>query len=370
MAMQNRFTFIGELGIAKDKERFCKDYDNGTWISSRLSFMVKKSNNNAVFVELFGGCQKDGKGTVNTFDTEKNKIEIPWKDRNNEETLNMIADWKKYKFNLGEEKIFVTEYDAVQYLKETLPTLNKKVVAYGDLKVEEYNGNFNTKFILKGIRLASEEESKKNKLTLNADLYYAKDSLDVSDFKEEKVLRLTPYISQHVSKEVGNGFFPLKGVILNAKKIDFENELQKKKVEYIKNKLTVKGKTYVHLPWAISIMRGAEEVDFDESMLTKDQLVEIELGISSIDDFKPKKKPLGNDVFEFRLVKPLLTEDFKDGAIDTELTIDEFEDKIYKATPKTEKFDGTKKKQSTPTTPIVNDDDEDLFGEDDDDLPF
>jgi len=364
MAFYSKFVFIGALGIAKDKDKFHNTFLNKkeTWVSSRVNFMVKESDHNGVFVELFGGYQADGKGRIFSMDLDNSKIEVPWKDREDTETLKMVADFKKFKADLGEAKEFLAEYDMIEYLKDVLPSITERVVVIGSVKKEYYKGNYNDKYIIQTIRFAKEDE--KNKLSVSMDIFYSKDSLDTSDFKEEKVLRLTGYVSQYIDKDIKTKFMPQQ-FILSAKKLDFENDKHVAKFDFLKKYITVKGKTYVHMPWQMSIFRGADEVEWDESMLTKDQKEAVAFGLSTAESFKPRSNALGGNIFEYRLIKPLLSGVFSEGVMDTELKVEEFEEDIFRPVEKTEKFKEPKEdKKIEPKfniDTIVEDEDDDLF---------
>jgi len=367
MAFYNKFIFIGDIGIAKDKEKFYNSFlnDKGTWRSSKINFMIKESDHNAVFVELFGGYMADGKGKVFSKDLENNNIEIPWADRNNTETLKMVADMKKFKVNFGEQKEFITEFDMIECLKDELPKITKPVVITGQIKHKEYKGKYTDVFIIKTIRLAKEDE--KNKLSANIEIYYSKDSLDTDDFKEEKIIKLAGFVPQYIDKETGIKYMP-HPFILSAKKLDFTNEKHVEKFEFLKKYLTVKTKTYVHIPWQMTVFRGADEVDWNESMLTKAQKEQVAFGLSSVDDFKPKSNMLGGNIYEYRLTKPLLVGDFSEGVVDSEIKIEEFENNnVFTPVEKTEKFKKPKEeklieqKVESKVDEVISKDDEDLF---------
>jgi len=364
MAFYSKFIFIGSLGIAKDRSKFHNTFLNvaGTWTSSRINFMVKESDHNGVFVELFGGYQVDGKGKIFSMDLDNNKIEVPWGVRENVETLKMVADFKKFKADLGESKEFLSEYEMIEHLNNVLPSVTERVVVIGSVKKEYYKGNYNDKYILQTIRFAKEDE--KNKLSVSMDIFYSKDSLDSSDFKEEKVIRLTGYVSQYIDKDIKTKYMPQQ-FILSAKKLDFENDKHVAKFDFLKKYITVKGKNYVHIPWQMSIFRGADEVEWDESMLTKEQKEAVEFGLSTVDNFKPRSNALGGNIFEYRLIKPLLSGAFSEGVMDTELKMEEFEEDVFKPIEKTEKFKEPKEDKKTEPKfdidTIVEDEDDDLF---------
>ena len=61
----------------------------------------------------------------------------------------------------------------------------------------------------------------------------------------------------------------------------------------------------------------------------------VELGLKTIDDFRPRDRVLGERITEFRLIAPELKGKFADGLIDTEIKSKEFDEMIY-TPPRTE----------------------------------
>jgi len=130
-------------------------------------------------------------------------------------------------------------------------------------------------------------------------------------------------------------------------------------LNYLKNIFKISGDSFCHIPWEINAFRGAEEVEFTEDMLTDSQREQVELGISKIEDFKPKTKPVGGNKIEFRLSKPLIEGAFTDGAVDSGLSEEEFRAQIY-TTSETKTV--TQVKEETGVQLFeMDDDDEDLF---------
>ena len=195
-----------------------------------------------------------------------------------------------------------------------------------------------SKFRIQNVFAAPEE--RKSRLMITADLFYNKDSFDDSDFTENKKITLDCYIEQYINKDEGRKFVPIQ-VVFSGAKYDMENERHKKLLDYKMKYIKVNGKDMVHIPWEMVLLRGAEEADFDESMLTDAQKEQIELGIKTLDDFKPKGNIYGDRIDEFRLFDPKLEGDFADGLLKADETADEFEEKIYQP-PQDESMDEAK----------------------------
>ena len=367
--IQSRFNFIGEalLPKADSKRPFFKTMTKNKKEMASLNFGLKESDSNMAFVEAFDSVQD----TIITMDTDNNKIEIKWADRFSEDVLKAVANYKKYTVDLGEDfggrQDFVTQYDAILHLKEYLPKYKGKVIINGQFVKELYKGQYYDKFKLQNVYAA--DDGLKNRLSLTIDIFYNKNSIDKVDFKTENKIYINGYISQYISKTEKNKYMPHQFIFNTAKYNIEENERHKALFDYKMKYIDVKNKTMVHIPWEIILIRGAEGVEWNESMLTPSQKEQVELGIKKVDDFKPKKQILGDKVNEYRLYDPQLIGDFTDCIVDTEMTEKEFEELIYqpvadekldevidKAKTK-EQTKENEESENTTETPTVADDD-------------
>ena len=290
MSYQARFSFVGTPVIPKQKadtkRPFCKE---GEYVDKQtkkkrktlsMTFGVKETDSNMAFVEAFDSVQS----TIKTMDADNEKMDVDWDDRFDEEIVDKVASYRKYIVDLGEEcggrQEFITVYDMIQHLQEYLPQYDGRVVVTGQFTRDWYAKKkmYFSKFRIQNVFAAPEE--RKSRLLITADLFYNKSSLDDSDYAENKKMTLDCYIEQYINKDEGRKFVPIQCVFSGAK-YDPENEKHKKllanKMSYLnvaKMKVqndqdeivTVKGDEYVHIPWEIVLLRGAEEVDFDESM--------------------------------------------------------------------------------------------------------
>jgi hypothetical protein len=364
------FKFTGEMIFPKvdAKKPFVKTFSGGadkkTPMAS-LNLGIKASDNNMAFVEMFGSVQK----VVKTMNTDNEKIEFPWDDRFDEEIIKTIANYKKITVDLGEEigrKDFVSEYDAILYLKDTLGKYKGKVCITGQMEKQWYKDRYYDKFKIQNVYAVDSDA--KNKFTLTVDVYYAKDGMDDKDFKKESRIYLDGYIKQYINKDEGTKFVPQQ-FVLDGSKVDFNNEKHVAQFDYRKKYMSTDKKTVVHMLWDVNYLNGADTVDFDESQLTKAQKEQVELGLATVESFKPRGDIYGDRVSEFRLSKPNLTGDFADGLVDTELKISEFEEQLYIPNATEEKLEDVVKKaekkeevkEETKQEPEPEIDDEDLF---------
>lgn len=341
MAQTSRFSFVGTALIPKEKSKrpFYKEFektDNETKKKKTMrsmTFGVKESDANVAFVEAFDSEQD----TIYTMDSDDNKIEVDWADRFDEEIINSVASYRRYTVDLGEEhggrKDFITLFDFMEFLNEHLPKYDGKVMVTGQFVKEWYakGKQYFDKFRIQNVYAV--EDDIKPRLSLSMEIFYNKDSLDKTDFKDNKKIYINGYIEQYINKDEGKKMIPMQ-FIFSAAKYDLEgNEKHKALYNYKMRYIDVKtSKAMVHIPWDLVLVRGAEEEEFNESMLTARQKEQIELGLKKLEDFKPRGTILGERVNEYRLFDPKLIGDFADGLIELDETISEFEERIYQPT--------------------------------------
>lgn len=377
MSYQSRFSFCGTPVIPKQKadtkRPFCKEIskkDEKTKETKKMlsmTFGIKETDMNMAFVEAFDSQQK----VIKTMDVDNEKMDVDWDDRFDEDIIEKVANYRKYIVDLGDEhggrQEFITAYDMIEHLREHLPNYDGRVVVTGQFTRDWYakKKTYFSKFRIQNVFAASEE--RKNRLLLTMDLFYNKSSLDDSDFDENKKMTLDCYIEQYINKDEGRKYVPIQ-VVFSGTKYDLENEKHKKLFDYKMKYIKVKNKNMVHIPWEIVLLRGAEEAEFDESMLTDSQREQVELGIKSVDDFRPKGNIYGDRIDEFRLFEPKLEGDYADGVLECDDTADEFEEKIFvpAADETMEEAKKNSKSAKSKSKKDEDDDDEPPFDKDED----
>ena len=374
MSYQSRFSFCGTPVIPKQKantkRHFCKEItkkDEKTKETKKMlsmTFGIKETDMNMAFVEAFDSQQK----VIKTMDTDNEKLDVDWDDRFDEDIISKVASYRKYIVDLGDDhggrQEFITAYDMIEHLREYLPDYDGRVVVTGQFTRDWYAKKkmYFSKFRVQNVFAAPEE--RKNRLLLTMDLFYNKASLDDSDFDESKKMTLDCYIEQYINKDEGRKYIPIQ-VVFSGEKYDLENEKHKKLFDYKMKYIKVKNKNMVHIPWEIVLLRGAEEAEFDESMLTDSQREQVELGIKTVDDFRPKGNVYGDRIDEFRLFEPKLEGDYVDGVLECDDTADEFEEKIY-VPAQDETMEEAKKNSKSSSKAKKDEDDEPPFDKDDD----
>jgi len=368
-----RFKFTGNAHAETDESK--KGYYNRSGTAkngqpySSVSLSVASSANNRGYVECFGMKQDP----IHTFDTDGKKIDIDWDDRESEGVLKTVRSKNVLNFTEEGRKEFIASKDVADFIIDHIFELDKKKVTItGQVQKDFYNGAARDRFVISSIFVA--EDSVKNGLNILGDFFFTKDSMDTSEWKKEKKLIIDGYTKEYVSSEKKQMYVP-RQLIFDCSKIDFDNDKHVSLVNYrlaqiglaldgdsIKNNL--KAKKVYKIAVIISYTNGQEEIAFDEKELTENQRTAIDLGLKTLDDFRPKGKIYGDRKVEYKLVDFDLRDDYADGCIEIDDTLSEFEDEIYiPAEPENEE-DVFINKPTEKNAETKDDDDE----EEDDDL--
>lgn len=331
MSNRTKFIFTGEVSVPRDLDKFFKEWDKetdyGRRVMASINFGIKENPHNMGYVGLFGLVNK----TVRTMSTDNKPLEIAWEDRLDPDCIKEVAYYRKHYINLGEEfggaKEFITEYDAIQFLSEWLPKYHGKVRVTGEWKKKPYNGKINDDFTIQNVTSVPEDEP--NKLVVSIDLFYNGESVDATSFKEDGKIFINGFVKQYVNKDVGEKYFSQTAILCNAA-YDMTNEKHVKTWEFKKKYVAkLSKKKMYHLMWNCRYINGAEEVEFDESMLTDEQKEAIAVGLATIDDYRPSGNTYGDRIRELRLAAPMLKGDFANGLVELDDTMDEFEEDIF-----------------------------------------
>lgn len=368
-----RFKFTGNAHAETDSSKKGYFDRSGTSKSGNpytsVTFSVASTPNNRGFVEIFG-MERD---TIKTLDTNKNKIEIDWDDRNEEGVLKTVLQKNVMNFTEDGRKEFIADLDVANFIKDHIFELDKKkVTVTGQVSKDFYNGKARDRFVVQSIYTA--DDNVKTGLNILGDFFFTKDSFDASEWKKEHKILIDGYTKEYVATEKKNMYVP-RQLVFDCSKIDFDNEKHVNLVKYrltqiglgledgmIKNNL--KAKKVYKIAVVISYTNGAEEIAFDEKELTENQREAIELGIKTLDDFRPKGKIYGDRKIEYKLVDFDLRGDYADGYVALDDTLAEFEDEVYIPAVE-ESVDDIMNK---PTTDKKFTQIKDGLGEDDDDM--
>lgn len=370
----NTFRFTGELAIPNDETKLTAStkFDSG-WSKLSMKMGVKESQTNAQFVTLdamipptesyeMSKPHKEGSGK---------KVKYQYKDRNSNVVIDNISDFAKItvdfetdferkkerislqmkirnllkkdtltdddkeKLNTYKDKVvelsdnvheFVNEIDVIGFLKQNIEELKShKIRISGNVEKSTSKGKYYTNYKFDKLEFVDGET--KNELKVSCDVFFDKDSIDESDFKETKKILVSGYVKSYDNMVKEDRYYPHQFVI-DASRLDMENDKHVAKLNFIKDTFKVKGKDMYHIPVEFNLYNGSEQVEFTIDMLEPRHRQQIELGLKTLDDYRPRGGyVLGDRVQELKFAK-LLDTDFSDGAEDTEMTIGEFEDLI------------------------------------------
>ena len=357
----NAFRFVGKLefNAIDSKNPYIRSGKTKNGAEYRtLSFSVAPTKNNRAYVERFGMVEK----SIKTKDTDGNDIEIGWDDREDKNVISKVARYKKYSVKLdGVYHEFISAYDFTQFVEENLDKLKGKAcVVTGGISINVYNGKISFRYQVQNIRELGEDEEIEQKLVVRFDTFYRKEDIDLADWNNNKEVAVNAYTYQFVEKKDDKNIFKYVPTTFYINLANEENE--KRAAFYLKQfgivldgssiKTKIKDSEVVSIPVRCEYINGSQEIPFDENSLTDNQREMIELGLKTLDDFKPNGSIFGERIVKFYAIDVDTRDKYADGYLVESIPIDEFKNEIFTFAAEEIKPDDTK-----------NDDDlEMLFG--------
>lgn len=321
-----RFNFCGEVYVSSKKPLVTREFvdfgRSGKAEKISLNFAVK-DNNNRVYVS----AQDFKNTTIKTIDTDNNPIEIDWNDRFDQDVIDHVAGYRKYVVNLGERKEFITKWDFIEYLESALAGYVGDIVVVGNYTIRPAKGKYYENYDVNSVYSANEDGKRRFKMVVP--MFYSSDSIDMTDMKTTGDVHVNAYVPMWINKDEGEKMVPFTAV-LSTKVYDLTNPAHVKMRDYKLNALKPKPRSgWASLMWECAVINGNEEIQFDESCLTAAQKEQIELGLSTLEDFRPRGSIFGNKISQKKLVKPVLMGEYADGIKEKVYTDREFEELIY-----------------------------------------
>lgn len=342
--MGARFSFTGKLIVKTDPDdkmyfkREGKTKGDKPSNYKSLSMQVGSDKNNRAFVEIFGMESK----VIKTMDTDNKKIDIDWDDRFDEKVVKGVANYKKTVVKIGDSdrKEFIASYDAIEYIIDHIDELkDKDVTITGQRSKNLYKNKLSDRFQITGLYPAGDDTPRR--LSATMDLFFTKDSFELDDWDEEHKLYINGWTDEYISDVKENRYVPQQ-LIFDCSKINWDNEKHVAMVNYRlkclgcelnnnKPVVKIKGKNVYKMGVIATYLNGSEELEFNESMLTPMQKEAVELGINKLEDFKPAGSTFGERVTIYKLRDFNMRKDseYEDGYVDTEMTIGEFDEKVW-----------------------------------------
>ena len=336
----NRFTAIGQISFNKEDSKYPYLREGKTKAGvnySSLNLNVAPEKSNRINAELFGMVND----VIKAFDTDGNKVEIAWAEREDKDLIGKVANYCKTSVNLTADwdarESFLSPYDAVKYIAAHKDEMAGKVLAVsGRVRKDVYNGNVRDRFEIQSIFVPNDDAKPGIKLTL--EFFWGKDGVDTSDFAKEKKIYFDGYVATYIDKK--NQYVPQR-LILDCSKIDFDNEkhmkaflfrLMSMNLAYENGKIVNKAKSSKIYSQQIEVAyyNGAEQVDFDDSQLTDYQKQLVEMGLKKLSDFRPAGQAYGERVVTYKITNFTGAGDYAEGVKEF-ASVGDFEDEIYVA---------------------------------------
>ena len=360
--MQNRFNFVGTVSFPKDdsKRPFYHEFTKNNRKMRSLNFGIKSDGHNMGFVEMFGAEQD----VIKARSDDGENLEIEWADRFDEESINSVSSIYLTTVNLGEgfeRQSFLSSFDAIGYLKDNLrDAADRTIIATGRITKQFYNGRVFDRYQLQNIYVPTDTSKVKPKLNVTFELVYNKDSVDKTEWKEEKKIYIDGYTPTYIDKDNGTKYVAQR-VCFNASKVDPNNQNHVDRMNYRLKFINIPNKKAVKMCFEGYLINGSEAIEFDESQLTDLQREAVALGIKTLEDYRPRGQILGERVQEIRLVNPYLRQEYSDGIIDLGETMSQFEEEQVYVPPTEESLEDVFKTAEKSIVKEVEIDDDDLF---------
>lgn len=400
-----RFTFTGKLKLIPESEKFIpyemRKFDSG-WTRRQLSFNGIDGDNRHMFT-ISGGhfpdkgakdvvisispSERDESGNI----VEKGgRIEIPWKDRLLQKSIDSVADFRKCTLDLeqyGRRRLLQTLADKIHegatvsdedlkavgltdesQVADALEESNKlrsEFISEWDFAEAVYNainsGKYNnTVFTIKGTiecqwgdakqkwyetmkpqRIYVAKSDAEESCVGSTTVYFTSDAVDDNDVDSKGKYYIKAFTMEYNNGTKCNVPHPIQIVIpreLPSKETDSEAKPKKQispedRAKHLVSKFIIDDDSVKEFGVEFDILDGAQKVEVDESMLTPEQLEDLEFGLITMEDIRNE---LGGTVYGDRVIENryrAIVRGYTKGAKDTKYSP---EDLIF---PKKEEID-------------------------------
>lgn len=236
------FTLIGTPKISEDYTfKIDERSEKSNWIYNSMNLGIDCGERHGViYAEMMGGYGEDrenkiyahGKKDDGSDDFEK-QIIVNWEDRFNEDVLEEIGELSFITIGLETTdkgktfyKKFLSEYDAIAYVKEHL-TEDMVVNVRGNLKYSTYNDVTQVRKSITNIALSKVDNSSNYRAAFTQSILIDKDSTGLNNIdKDKSVMYVDSRVLDYV-KEV-NGI-EVRGQYPYSKQFEFELNLENEK---------------------------------------------------------------------------------------------------------------------------------------------
>lgn len=336
--MSNTFEMIGSLKIAKGTDKFpnyeVKNFDSG-WIIKTLRLNVS-AEGNTHNIEVNGGYGGNDSLIYSMVKKDNNKFEsIKFKYSEREKHIKDLAEFKKSVFVNGDDRHeFATQVDLADFLHEELKKeeyKDKKFRVSGEIEFSEYENKVYTRYNANRIYVVADDTEEK--CEGHIEMYIDENCIDDETIEETNKMYLKGHIGQYDSKKKGD--IGLANVI----EVQFDKDDSKKdrKIQKIKENCECESDEYLYkIGVKVELVNKAEQVEFDESMLSEEELENLELGFTTMEELKAEHG-VGKGSFEKKMRFKGWTRGYNKGAIQSAMTLEQL---LSKGETESQQFQG------------------------------
>lgn len=317
---QSSFTLIGTPKINEEYTfKIDEHSEKSQWVYNNMNLGIDCGERHGViYAEMMGGYGEDrenklykhGKKDDGSDDFEK-KIEIAWEDRFNEDVLEEVGELAFITVGLETTdkgktfyKKFLSEYDAIAYVKEHL-TEDMVVNVRGNLKYSTYNDVTQVRKTITSIALSKVDDPSKYKATFVQSVLLDKDSASLKDIDKDKSVMLVNAKVLDYVKEM-NGI-EVKGQYPFTKQFEFELDLSNEKLcKTIYEKLFKVKKDVTQITFEGELIEGGAVVTATWDDIPDDIKSLVEMGLYDKEEALAKCTVNGSRERRMVLKKPLI----------------------------------------------------------------
>lgn len=312
------FMLIGEAKVNDDYTyKIDEKSDKSDWVYNVLNLGVDCGEKHGIiYTEMMGGYGAERDNVVYVHgkkddgkDDFNNRFTIDWDDRFDEKILEDIGDMCFLTVGLERDKKdkvyykkFLSQYDAIAYIKENLTdgtVLNVK----GNLKYQLYNGNVSVKKEITSIVLSKVDDSSKYFARFTQTMLLSKNSIGKAD-KDKGILpiyaKVLEYTKDYNGKEVKQ-FIPM------SKTFEYELDLTNRAlVEKVVEKVFKVKKGITEITFEGDFVEGGAVVTATEDDLPQDIKDLIDIGAYTLEEALAKCTLGGGKERRMLLRKPII----------------------------------------------------------------
>ena len=352
----NTFEFIGYLTTVKETEKF-KPYMSTTSAKGYVTTIFQPTivaGYNRHFTRMKSLYKADGTGKVFTFskgtvdkDTDEKikgeKLQIAWADRNKPESIEQVAEFKKFVIDLEEhnrryklekalEKVkdgsiteddlkelelvesadvekalvdshkkrkeFIHEHDFIELMKKLIDSekfADRKFKISGEIQWTEYQGKFRKNLVPSRIYLVDKDTEAT--CVGNITVFFKEDAV----VEAKDGFLVNGFIRNYDSDRKEEIAAPVE-IWLDTTNDD--TDIKKEKLhKLLVNQFTVTDESYKEIGCKVQMLNGSQKVEITEDMLNDFQKEMIELGVMTLDDIRAE---LSGDLYGDKVEKMIV----------------------------------------------------------------